>query len=208
MVISIVGAGNVGAALGKAWIKAGHKVYFGVRDPEKETENLKDGLEPDQLKTVKEASHAAEVIVLCVPWPAVESAIKSCGDLKDKIIIDCTNPLTSDFWNLSVGFNSSGAEHIASLAKEARVYKSFNQTGFENMANPQSYPIQPVMYVCGDDEDGKLTVLSLVSDVGFEPVDFGALEAARILEPFAMLWIRQSIMTEERNFALALIRPE
>lgn len=208
MVISIVGAGNVGRALGKAWIKAGHKVYFGVRDPEKERGNLKDEFEPDQLKTIKGASKAAEVIVLCVPWPAVESAIQSCGDLKDKIIIDCTNPLTSDFWNLSVGFNFSGAEHIASLAKGAKVYKSFNQTGFENMSNPDGYSIKPVMYVCGDDEDGKLTVLSLVSDVGFEPVDFGALEAARILEPFAMVWIRQSIMTKERNFAFALIRPD
>ena len=34
MEIAIIGAGNVGTTLGNAWIKRGHEVAFGVRDPE------------------------------------------------------------------------------------------------------------------------------------------------------------------------------
>lgn len=205
MKIAVIGAGRVGTALGSAWAKAGHEVFYGMRDPAKANLKMNNDGNNVAVKTVSDAAAYGEAIAFCTPWPAIEEAIKSCGNLTGKIVIDCTNPLSSDFWNLAMGFDSSGAEYVASLAKGAKVYKTFNQTGWENMANPTDYPFKPVMFVCGDDAAGKETVLSLVSDIGFEALDAGGLEAARLLEPFGLLWIRRAKTTEARDFAFAIV---
>ena len=36
-------------------------------------------------------------------------------------------------------------------------------------------------------------MMELVGELGFEPVDAGPLKNARLLEPFAMIWIDQAI---------------
>jgi len=36
MHIAIIGAGNVGGALGKGWARAGHALTYGVPDPSEE----------------------------------------------------------------------------------------------------------------------------------------------------------------------------
>jgi predicted dinucleotide-binding enzyme len=96
MKLAIIGAGNVGGTLGKAWAeKGGHDVCFGVRDPKAEkTQMLVKAIGPNaQAASLQEAAVLADVIVLATPWPATESAIRATGDLKDKILLDATNPL-------------------------------------------------------------------------------------------------------------------
>ena len=48
-------------------------------------------------------------------------------------------------------------------------------------------------YVAGDDAERKPTVMGLVGDLGFEPVDAGGLAVARLLEPFGVLWSDMAI---------------
>jgi predicted dinucleotide-binding enzyme len=88
-----------------------------------------------------------------------------------------------------MGFDTSGAERIAALAPRAHVFKTFNQTGFENLADARAFRQKPAMFVAGDDAPHKPTVLRLVSDAGFDAIDVGSLRSARLLEPLAMLWI-------------------
>jgi 8-hydroxy-5-deazaflavin:NADPH oxidoreductase len=60
------------------------------------------------------------------------------------------------------------------------------------------------MFVAGDDEQNKPVVLKLVGDLGFEAVDAGPLRMARLLEPYAMLWIDQALNRGAgRDFAFA-----
>jgi hypothetical protein len=42
-----------------------------------------------------------------------------------------------------------------------KVREAFNQTGFQNMANPKFSSGNAVMFVCGDDLSGKKIVLQL-----------------------------------------------
>jgi predicted dinucleotide-binding enzyme len=43
--------------------------------------------------------------------------------------------------------------------------------------------------------------------LGFEPVDAGPLKNARLLEPFAMVWIDQAMKRGRgRDFAFALVK--
>jgi predicted dinucleotide-binding enzyme len=74
------------------------------------------------------------------------------------------------------------------------VFKTLNQTGFENMQSAGSFTPPVVMYVAGDDDARKPLVLSLVSQLGFQAVDAGPLRTARLLEPMAMLWIYMALV--------------
>src|ERR1700719_2154395 len=114
MEIAIIGAGNVGTALGNAWIKRGHEIAFGVRDPESaKARSLAQQFPTARLLLNGEAAQNAEIIVLATPWQSTEEAIRACGDLDGKTIIDCTNPLKPDFNGLEIGFSISGAARIS-----------------------------------------------------------------------------------------------
>lgn len=79
--------------------------------------------------------------------------------------------------------------------------------GANIMANPVIAGKPTVMCVCGDEEPARKTVLGLAADVGFEPVDFGPLSQARLLEPWAMLWIWLAFRGDAgREFGFARLR--
>lgn len=209
MRIGIFGAGNVGGTLGRGWAGKGHSVFFGVRHPhDAKTQELIRGIgSKAQAGTVAEAAAFAEVIALATPWQATEEAVRQAGNLAGKIVIDCTNPLTPDFSQLALGHTTSGLEQVAGWAKGAKVFKAFNQTGYNVMENPFVEGRQGVMFVCGDDEAGKPTVLQLVRDIGFEAVDAGGATVARLLEPLAMLWIHLALRRGlGRDWAFGLLR--
>jgi 8-hydroxy-5-deazaflavin:NADPH oxidoreductase len=204
MQLGIIGAGNVGNALATGWIRAGHAVTFGVRDPSAPPA-VPNGA---RYASVAEAARGAEVVVLATPWPAVSDALAAAGDLAGKVLIDCTNPLRmgANGLELDIGHATSGGEFVASLARGASVFKTLNQTGFANMEHAREFaPLPAAMYVAGDDAARKPLVLSLVSDLGFQAIDAGPLRIARLLEPMAMLWIHMAVNRGEplsRAFAL------
>jgi len=63
------------------------------------------------------------------------------------------------------------------------------------------------MFLCGDDNNAKKIVMKLGEDIGFEMVDAGKIDIARLLEPVAMLWIHLAFTTPlGRDFAFKLLR--
>ena len=74
MHIAIIGAGNVGKALGQNWAKRGHDVTYGVRNP---ADAKYAPLNSQRLKTasIADAARAAEAILLSTPWGATENAL-------------------------------------------------------------------------------------------------------------------------------------
>ncbi|MGE0315986.1 MAG: NADPH-dependent F420 reductase [Lautropia sp.] len=208
MRIAIVGAGNVGGTLGKRWALYGQDVVFGVRDParEKYRSLVTQTGGRARLATNREACAAADAVLLATPWPTTEAAIRDCGPLPGKVLIDATNPVGADL-KLAIGFDDSGGEQVARWAPDARVVKAFNSTGFNIMDDPVVGGRHAVMFVAGDDPSAKSVVLDLASLIGFEAVDAGPLASARMLEPLAQLWIhcayRQGLT---RDYAFALAR--
>jgi predicted dinucleotide-binding enzyme len=205
MQIAIVGAGNVGSALGKGLRDSGHQVTFALRET--------SGKSADKVRTggfamapMSEAAAKAEVIVLAVPWSGVPDAVGALGDIAGKTLVDATNPLTPTL-ELALGFMDSAAESLARLVPRAHVVKAFNTTGAENMANARAFKARPMMPVAGDDAGAKAKVLKLAEDLGFEPVDAGPLRSARLLEPLAMFWIKQAYVQKfGRDFTFAVTR--
>jgi predicted dinucleotide-binding enzyme len=208
MKIAIIGAGNVGTALGSGWTREGHEVTYGVKDPnDKSVQQIQARQPRTSIATNAKATGMADVVVFSTPWEATESAIRDCGSLKDKIVIDATNPLKPDFSGLDRGFDTSGAEQVREWAKGAEVYKTMHQVGFENMDHPVFRSgAKPVMFVAGEGQSTS-TVLQLVSELGFETIHVGRLEYARLLEPYAMLWIHVAVVRGlGRKIAFSLLR--
>jgi len=209
MKIGIIGAGNVGGALGKGWAKKGHSVRFGVRDASdpKLSALLKEAGPNAQVSSVQDAVAFGDVVALATPWPAAREAVSAAGSLHGKILLDCTNPLKPDLSGLVLGPSTSAAEQVSVWAPGAEVVKIFNTTGSNNMENPR-YPEGPAtMFYCGDDPAAKAVAADLAADLGFEALDAGGITVARLLEPLAMLWIhlayRQGI---GRDFAFRAMR--
>ena len=211
MKLAIIGAGNVGGALGANWAQKGHDVFFGVRDPKAEKTQglLKTIGGRARAGSVAEAAAFADVIILSTPWPATEAAIHAIGNVKGKVILDATNPLTRgpDGIGLEIGHSISGGEKVQGWAAGASVFKTLNTTGFSNMANPVFNGVKSVMFVAGDDTANKPKVVNHVGELGFEVIDAGPLRNARLLEAHAMLWIDLSLVRGQgRDWAFSIVR--
>lgn len=207
MKIAIIGAGNVGTALGERWAANGHSICFGVRRPDDADLKERLALLNADIKNISDACSDADIVVLATPWTAAAEAIAAAGDLGGRIMVDVTNPLNPGLQGLAVGTETSAAEHLAALAPQARLVKAFNSTGAENMRDPDYKGRKALMLVCGDDENARRTVLNLAAEIGFDAVDAGPLYAARYLEPFAMMWIHLAYKQGlGRDFAFGLLR--
>lgn len=207
MSISIIGAGNVGMALGRAFIQRGQDVVFGVPEPAK-YESAVASLGPlASIADTPSAIAASDLVILATPYAAVASIATSEQDWQGKVLVDATNPLAPGLAGLSLGTNTSGAEELAKLAHGAHVVKAFNTTGAENMADTHYPNGAPFMPVCGDDAQARARVVALATLIGFDAVDCGPLSAARYLEPFAMTWIHMAIkLGQGRRFAFARLQ--
>lgn len=195
MKIAVLGTGRVGGILGGRWAQAGHAVTFGSRDPS--SQKVRDWLaklaSPPPVTSHVEAARDAEILLLAVPWQCAQEVLAELGDLAGKTIIDCINPLTSDFKGLDVGHSTSAAEQIAQWASGAHVVKAFNSVSAATMANPLYGEQRATLFYCGDSADAKSQVRQLVSELDFEPVDAGPLRIARYIEPLAMLYIHLAV---------------
>lgn len=200
MRVAVIGAGQVGSALGTRLSALGHTVLYGVRDPD---DPKYAGLE---IESLPEAVEGAEVIILAVPWHAARDAVASLGDVGNRIVIDATNPFTPDR-RLVLHPDGSGSEQVARWLKGGRVVKAFNTTGSGNLRNANYAGGLPLMLIAGDDEAAKEIVMQLAAGIGFDPVDAGSLSAARDLEHLGSLWVRLAYGSGlGRDIAFSLLR--
>jgi 8-hydroxy-5-deazaflavin:NADPH oxidoreductase len=208
MNIGIIGAGNVGGTLGARWARNGHAVAFGVRDPNSTgARELLQKAGSGTATTMADAAKSADVLLVSTPWGVTKQVLEGLGDLSGKIVIDATNPLLPDLSGLSLGTTTSAAEQVAQWASGARVVKAFNTVGFNIMADPSFGASRALLFYCGDDAAAKQTVKSLAAELGFDPEDAGPLRQARLIEPFALLWISLAYgQGYGREFAFQLLR--
>jgi hypothetical protein len=132
---------------------------------------------------------ASDVVVVATPWAAAKEVLAGAGSFAGKIVIDLLNPLLPDLSGLEVGTTTSAGEMVASWCPGARVVKAFNTVGYAVMGDPIVNGEPVVMFYCGDDAEAKKVTAQLATDLGFNAVDAGPLTQARLLEPFALLWI-------------------
>ena len=167
--IGIIGDGNVGSALARGLMRAGHEVRTVGKDP----------------GAIRETAGWGEVVILAVPFGALADVVESAGEvMQGKTVIDVTNALDSDM-NLAIGFTTSGAEELQKKLPRSSVVKAFHTVFAQHMDTGKLGDQRLTAFVASDDAGAKATVLGLAGDIGFDAVDAGPLRNARLLEPFA-----------------------
>lgn len=212
MKIGILGTGDVGQTLGSGFVKLGHSVKMGSRNPNQE--KIKTWLartgENASAGTFSEAAAFGDLVVLATLWTGTENAIRLADpkNLAGKVVIDATNPL--DFSSmppkLAVGHTDSGGEQVQRWLPNSHVVKAFNSVGSPHMVYPDFPGGPPDMFICGNDSKAKETVTDLLKAFGWSVVDIGGIEGSRYLEPLAMIWILQFFRTGSGNHAFKLLR--
>ena len=183
MRLAIVGADELGRALGVALKASGHVVVYGMPEPERSDEC--------NARSIGQAVRSAEAAIPATLWPATEALVcEHANDFAGKIVIDATNPLNPAETGLALGFLTSGVELLQSQARRAKFFKTFNSAGVGVLAQPEFPQGKAAMFVAGPDGRAKMIVMRLAAEIGFEPIDAGELKAARLLEPLAMLMLQ------------------
>jgi predicted dinucleotide-binding enzyme len=213
MKVGVLGSGTVGQTLAAGFLKHGHEAMIGTREPAK----LADWNKANPKGRVGSGSEAAafgEILVLAVKGGAAAKVLREAGvaNLKGKTIVDACNPLTDappvhGVLSCTTGPNESLMEQLQKEFSEAHLVKAFNSVGAGQMVNPQ-YPggVKPTMFICGDNEGAKKTVTGILDQFGWETVDMGAVEAARGIEPLAVLWCTLGFTKNEWTHAFKLLR--
>jgi 8-hydroxy-5-deazaflavin:NADPH oxidoreductase len=188
--LGVLGAGQVGRAVGGQWARAGHAVLFGSRDP-RALEDFTTALGAEAVPLAR-AAEDSQVALLAVPYAAVEqvtAAVRSA--LSGKIVIDATNPMavSADGRIVSGLPDGTAGERMASLLPDSVVVRAFSHVIVEALVGRAfAVPLRAGMALAGDDPAAKETVAALVRDAGFDPVDIGGLADSAPLDPGGTLF--------------------
>jgi len=180
--IGIIGTGNIGGALARHWVNAGHEVFVSSRHPE-ELEPLVKELGPRaHLGTPREAAAFGSVVLVSVPYAAVpQIGTDFAKELAGKVIIDTSNPVERRDGAQAVEWQRKGAGvSTAELLKSNRVVRAFNcipAASLKGQANRQ--PARIAIPIGGDDAAAVAVAERLVRDAGFDPVMIGTLAQSR-----------------------------
>lgn len=212
MKIGILGSGEVAQTLGAGFLKHGHDVTMGTREPSKLAEWMAKNPKA-RVASLPETAKFAELAVLAVKGTRLSEAVRSAGpaNLAGKPVIDVTNPIAdappeNGVLKFVTDLNGSMMERVQQEFPEVRFVKAFNSVGSSRMVNPQFSGGRPTMFICGDDEAAKKKVTAILDQFGWETADMGKAVAARAIEPLCMLWCIPGFLRNEWTHAFKLLR--
>jgi len=213
MKIGVLGSGIVGQTLAAGFLKHGHQVMLGTRDPQKPDVQAWLKKTPcAQVGTFAQAAKFGELVALATLGRVAEDVLQLAGpeNLAAKTIIDTTNPLAdappvNGVLTFTTGPNESLAEKLQARVPRSHVVKAFNSVGSGQMVNPHYEQGTPTMFLCGDDAGAKDRVFEIIRQFGWDPFDCGGITAARAIEPLCMLWCIPGFQRNQWNHAFKLL---
>jgi 8-hydroxy-5-deazaflavin:NADPH oxidoreductase len=186
--VAIIGTGRMGRGFATA-LAPKHEVTVGSRDPNR-ARQVASATGAIRGATYAEAAADAEVVILTVPWDAIDDTLSQLGTLDGTVVVDVSYPARKH--EREALKSSSTAEQIQKRLPRARVLKGWNHVHARHLTAPEVDGIAASVLITGDDPEAKRTVFALATDMGFHPVDVGPLKATRELERLAgtMLFVR------------------
>ena len=210
--VGIIGSGSVGQALAKGFVENGYETTIASRDVKKRKELEEEFKGKIKTDTLENTAKNNDIIVFAVKGGKAKDALAllKVDNLKGKTIIDTTNPIEDEapvngVLIYSSGINKSLMEELQEMAEEARFVKAFNSVGATHMVNP-SFESKPTMFICGNNNKAKKEVTEILDKFGWETADMGTAEAARAIEPLAMLWCIPGFTANSWNHAFKLLK--
>ncbi len=191
-VVAVIGTGDMGDSLGPRFAELGYEVVYGSRHPEGEKAQrvVKLTGKGARATTQLEAAQAGEIVVLAVPWPAMETVAQNLGSLDGKIVIDISMPVgTGEDGYLVPLLETSSAEMIQQWNPGARVVKAFATLGSYVVDDPGVVGGPVSVPIASDDREAKERVANIIAAMGLDPLDAGPLRLSREIEALQRLYM-------------------
>lgn len=190
-VVAIIGTGDMGDSLGPRFTELGYTIVYGSREPDgdKAQAVLKQTGPNASVTTQREAAQAGDIVILAVPWPAMETVAQNLGSLDDKIVIDISFPHEQGEDGYYVPMlETSSAEMIQQWNPGARVMKTFALQASYVIDDPGVVGGPVTIPIAADDRAAKEEVARIIVEMGLDPVDAGPLRYSRELEAMQRLY--------------------
>jgi predicted dinucleotide-binding enzyme len=180
--IAILGAGRIGGNAARFWSRAGHDVLICFsRHPGQLAARAAELGDHVSAATTAYAVASADVVMLAVPWDAIDAALDEAGSLAGKVVLDATNPYGAA---PKPAEGQTVAELNSGRMPGARYVRGFNTltSGFQAEASNRPGDERAVLFICGDYSAAKGIVAKLIEDAGFAAVDLGSVSDAAVME--------------------------
>ena len=211
MKVGILGSGAVARSLAAGFLKHGHEVTLGTRNPAKLQEW--SGQNPKAvIGSAADAAAFGELLVLAVKGSVAADVLRAAGpaNFAGKAIVDTSNPIAdaapvNGVLRYFTSLDESLMERLQREFAAARFVKAFNSVGHAFMVDPRFAGGKPTMFICGNDEVAKKMVAGILDQFGWETSDMGGAEAARAIEPLCILWCIPGFLRQDWTHAFKLL---
>ena len=174
---------------GALFVKAGHTVMFSSRHPN-DLKALVDGLGPlARAGTVAEAVAFGDIVMIVVPYTAMEQIGKDYGDAlaKKALVLDVSNPIARrDGAEIVQWVDEQGGAGLATakLLPGAHIVRAFNAINYAKLSE-EAHRQGELMGapIAGDDPNAISIASTIIREIGFEPVVVGGLAMGKYLLP-------------------------
>lgn len=197
MTYSIIGSGAIGSALAKRFAGAGISATIAnSRGPESLSDIVSQSSGSINAAPLAEALKA-DVVIVAVPFDAVREAVASAGAWNNRIVVDATNAIKfPEFKPADLGGRAS-TDIFSEAVPGARVVKAFNTLPAAVLASdPKESAGTRVVVLSGNDADARKEVASLISSLGFAPIDLGTIEQSVHLQQFGAPLVGPSFLKQ------------
>jgi 8-hydroxy-5-deazaflavin:NADPH oxidoreductase len=180
MKLAILGAGNIGATLGRRWQQRGHDVVYGARDPDSDRYRALSG--EATVTSIAAALAGADAVLIATPGAAVGDLLNTYREALDgKLLLDASNNVGGERFHQIPLFEAT--------VPAARVFRAFSTLGWENFADPVIDRERADLFYSGPEGDGQEAIERLIRDVGLRPVYVGSgVAGADLLDGLTRLW--------------------
>jgi 8-hydroxy-5-deazaflavin:NADPH oxidoreductase len=177
--VGFIGSGNIGAAVARLSVAAGHQVVLSNSRGPETLKDLTDELGPlARAGTAEDAAASGEIVVVAVPLKTYASV--PAGPLAGKPVIDANNYYAErDGQIAELDSNSvTSSELLQRHLPAAHVVKAFNNIFFKHLGSlgrPSAAADRSFLPVAGDDPEAKATVTAFLDSIGYGAIDAGPL---------------------------------
>lgn len=188
MIISIIGSGNMAHGIGTRIATSDHDLTIFDRDLSEAQElakKLGENVKAEELG-LKEFG---EIVIFALPYAAIPEVIDTYAEnLQGKILVDISNPVDFETFQLIPPVGSSGAEEIAKNTPEgATIVKAFNTTFAGTLVQGEVEGKKLDVLIATDSNDAGEKLVQLCNDSGLRGIHVGPLSKARVLEEMQLM---------------------
>ncbi|MDI1299583.1 NAD(P)-binding domain-containing protein [Methylotenera sp.] len=192
MKIGIIGSGALGSNVARALAKKGLSATIATRSGPESLASLVAELGPTITAVTIEQAASQDIVVIAVPWVALESLLGNLPAWNNRIVIDATNPVLfldpnsadakdptnplAAYGIKAINLDKYSSAVFRDLVPGARVVKAFNHLDANLLSTPETSGGHRTLFLSGDNADAKAEVRNLLETTGYFPVDLGALD--------------------------------